>query len=418
MKLPDGFRGEHGEEALDPEVEARLAVIDAALGGGPIPRGEEELARLAVELRGERAEPDPEFAARLDRWAADGFPRADRPGPDRAPGRWARLRRQAAQLGPSKVLAPVAMTATLLVVVGIAISQSGGLQGGDDSGAEITLEEQEGEAQLAPSSGRSSEDALGDAAQPPQAAEGEVDAFAEKDAGTGQAEVAGPGERRVAQDVDLVLATEPEEIREVADGVNEVVNRQRGFVVSSSVQSGDDSAGIGARFRLRIPAGNLQAAVAELSELAHVQSRTDGIEDITGRFNTARERIDEGKAEREGILARLAVAPTDEEVAALRAQLQTVNDRLADARDELAGVRQRVQLVPVSVSIVAENGAGDDGEWGVDDALEDAGDVLSKAAGIALVVGAALLPLAVVAVILALILRSRTNRGRERALDE
>ena len=42
---------------------------------------------LATLLASEREEPDPRFAEELDRWAAAGFPRAQRPGaPQARPG--------------------------------------------------------------------------------------------------------------------------------------------------------------------------------------------------------------------------------------------------------------------------------------------------------------------------------------------
>ncbi len=67
---------------------------------------------------------------------------------------------------------------------------------------------------------------------------------------------------------------------------------------------------------------------------------------------------------------------------------------------------------------MAEEGAGDDGDWSISDALEDAGDVLSTAAGVIVIVGAVLLPLSLVALLIALLMRTRTNRARDRALDD
>ncbi len=62
------------EMPLDPEVERELGAIDRALAGEPVDPDLEVLARLAVELRSERPEPDAEADARLDVLAAAGFP--------------------------------------------------------------------------------------------------------------------------------------------------------------------------------------------------------------------------------------------------------------------------------------------------------------------------------------------------------
>ena len=149
-----------------------------------------------------------------------------------------------------------------------------------------------------------------------------------------------------------------------------------------------------------------------------MESRTESTEDITGQFITAQERIEELEAERESILSRLADADTEAEAEFLAASSARSTHSYKATRAELDDDRQRVQLVPVTVSIVAEEGAGDDGDWGIEEAIEDAGDVLTTAAGVVLIAGAVLLPLALVALLVALVLRTRTTRARDRALDE
>ena len=415
MRLPERFRS---DEALDPEVEAELAVIDAALSGGPVPADSQELAQFARELRAERAEPAPALAAQLDRWAASGFAKAERR--KASPGSQAAERsNRFAGLAPRRLIAPVGAVATLVVVVGIAVS-SGGLDTGGDQdqsagGGDAAVQDLDDSGGTVPAPETDAES--GDSAGLEQPAKPAPDPVLRE--GTGFAGEVPPDERKVVRTADLTLATEPEDVREVSDGVNEVTNRYRGIVVSSSVQSGDsDRAALSSQFRLRIPAGELQAALADLSELAHVQSRTESTEDITGQFLSAQERIEELEAEREGLLTRLADAETEEAADVLRRQVDAVNSQLQATRAELEEDRQRVSLVPVTVTVVAEEGAGDDGDWSISDALEDAGEVLSMAAGVIVIAGAVLLPLALVGLLVALILRTRTNRARDRALDE
>ncbi|MGI9020190.1 MAG: DUF4349 domain-containing protein [Solirubrobacterales bacterium] len=417
MRPTERFRAEGADEALDPEAARQLAAIDAALAGDETPAGVGETAQLVRELRDERAVPDPGFAARLDRWAASGFERSTRHQP-RADTDAGRRRERFAGILPRRMVVPVGAVATLVVVVGVAIS-AGGLGSGGEDPSGVTA--------VPPDSGDSVTDAVAVPEKAPPAPgvgdpavieNAQGDALASPDGRTRSGFVR-PEDRKQALAADLVLAAEPEEVRDVSDGVNEVVNRYRGIVVSSSVQSGDtDDVGLGSQFQLRIPAANLQAALADLSELAHVESRTESVEDITARFLSAQERIDELEAERQSLLTRLADADTDDEVATLRRQLDSVNSALSATRAELDNARERVQLVPVTVSIVSEQGAGDDGDWGLDEALSDAADVLSTAAGVVVIAGAVLLPLALVALLVALSVRTRTNRARDRALDE
>jgi hypothetical protein len=373
---------------------------------------EEELIR---ELREERPEVDPEFGRKLDEWAEAGFPRGKRPGPSRD-GLRSRIaqgieggREKFANTPPRRLIAPVGAAATLVVVVGIAISQSGG---GEDA---LTVAEPDMETLQAPG-GSGEAPAATDAGVPEAQRAAEDSDVTDAGAPPNGAGEPGPAGRKVAQQVDLRLASERDEVQSVADGVNSVVNKYRGFVVDSSVETGDSELGAGANFRMRIPARNLQAALAEMSELAHVESRTEGTRDITARFLSAEDRIEEGRARRESLLKQLADADTRSEKNSIEAQLRIVNSELSAARSDLAGARERVQLVPVTVSIVAEDGVGD-GEWGVDEALEDAGGVLSALAGALLVGGAVLVPLVLVAGAAYAINRRRIRAARDRALD-
>lgn len=395
---------------------------------------------LVSALREEREEVDPGFAAALDEWAAAGFPRAERPRSKRslvaaaggdAAGPIERLRTRLASTPPRRLLAPAGAALTLIVVAGVAISQSGNYGGGDPGLVATQAAPSSGSGDLAAPENLDSRRAPAPPVDgtPEKSAESTAlreqlsnrDAQAAFDRASAEPLAAGsnaPGRtRHVAQNVDLTLASEPQKVREVADGVNEVINRYRGFVLNSSVQSGDDSRGVGARFQVKIPARSLQAALADLSELAHVQSRTEGTIDITSRFVSAQERIDENETARQSLLNQLESATTETEIDAIRAQLRTVNAQLAAARNDLAEAQDRVQLVPVTVSIVSDANADEDGNWSIGDALDDAGQVLSTAAGIAVVAGAVLLPLALVGLIFGLALRAWASRSRERALD-
>ena len=80
-----------------------------------------ERDELATLLREEREEPDPRFAEELDRWAAAGFPRAERPG---APKQRRPRRCCSASPLPGPARWPRAgAVCTVLVVIGIGVSQ-------------------------------------------------------------------------------------------------------------------------------------------------------------------------------------------------------------------------------------------------------------------------------------------------------
>src|SRR5206468_6126625 len=105
-----------------------------------------------------------------------------------------------------------------------------------------------------------------------------------------------------------------------------------GFVVRSNVSGGDPRV-IGAKrgranFTLRIPAGELSAAMGDLSNLGHVVARSDGTVDITKRFVSARKRIDALTATRDRLLQELGQAVTITEQQSIRARLRIVQAQL------------------------------------------------------------------------------------------
>ena len=401
------------------------------------------LEDLERELREERPEIEPDFATRLDEWAARGFPRGGEldprrerrgrgpfgllPARRREPG-GATKRRRRRRFAPGDALAATVASGLLLfLVVGVvALSQVEG--GGDDDGdsggeaASGVAESgpQPGSPEFTPQSGGDqSADAAGRTTAPAVTEEDASGTF--RNFSTG--DDVGPNRRRIAQTVSVSLATSPDRFREAADGVLGVVAEHNGFVSSSSVSGGDpgvDGADLGrARFDLRIPAAQLPSALAGLSDLGHLVSRTDGTRDITARFESARDRIEAFTESRDRLLRQLEEAVTETEQQSIRRRLRIVENQLENAREDLAAAQQRVRRVPVAVTITADGSIDDEsGAWGIGDAWGAARDVLRVALGVALISAAVLLPLALIALVAFLAWRLVARIGRERALDE
>src|SRR5918994_6797518 len=363
------------------------------------------LEELERDLRAERPKVDSDFARKLDDWAAAGFPRGGELGPQ--PSRTRKL----PKLRPQQWLAPAGGVAVLIaLVVGVSSLDYGDEEQAGDAGSAAL---DAGGEQAAPpaqaerdSGGAGAEPATGDEplrgarTQSLEAAREGVRSVAPNQADALDARNIGPAGRKIAQNVDLALATAPEDFRDTADGVLDVVDDHRGFVLRSSVSGGDpnvEGAKQGrATFEIRIPAGQLQAAIASLSDLGHVVSRTDGTVDITSRFTSAKRRIATYTESRDRLLRQLEDAVTETEQDAIRAQLRIVEAQLDAAQDDLGAAQQRVHLVPVTVTVSSDESVtgDDDGDWGLGDALDDAGKVLTVAGGVLLISAAVLLPLA------------------------
>ena len=328
---------------------------------------------------------------------------------------------------PRRILARAGAAATVLVVAGVTISQSGEIWGGGDEGFSTRP------APDQPAVGRSRPALPRPAARRGVAARrlgwlqqsaNAPQSRAIQNFGRGASNVP-PAKRKVARRVDLALSTSPERFRTAADGVLDVVRDHRGYVLRSSVSGGDPDtprSQLGhASFTLRIPARELSAALGDLSDLGHVVSRTDGRVDITSRFVSAQKRIAALEETRQKLLRQLAEAVTLTEQESIKRRLEIVEAQLSAAEEDLGAAQRRVSLVPVSVTIDADRALADDGDaggWSLGDAVGDAGKVLSVTAGVLLVSAAVLGPLAILAALIWLGARALARLRRERALDQ
>ncbi len=404
------------ELPLDPEIERELEAFDRALAGETVDPDLEAVAELALELRAERPQPSAEAEELLDDLAARGFP-------PRASDRLGRASRRASEAaaglrsrGARRLIPALGAATVFLVAAGVGVSASGVFDRGQD-GTEPTGSQGRPEpAAVLGADVRNGSAPQEQFSSPNVTASGQISRASRPTVGD-----LGPVKRHVAQNVDLELATAPDDFRDAADGVLDVVRDHRGFVLSSHVSGGDPGVKGAERghasFELRLPAGELSAAMGDLSNLGHVVSRTDGTLDITDRFVSARKRIDALTAARARLLRELGDAVTIAEQQSIKARLRIVERRLAAAHHDLARAQQRVHLVPVSVAITADEHADTGGAWSIGDAFHDSGRVLTVTAGAALVGAAALLPFALLTALAAAAWRGWVRRQRGRALD-
>ena len=205
--------------------------------------------------------------------------------------------------------------------------------------------------------------------------------------------VPGRSDRKIERSIGLELEMPVDEMARVAEQVTTVTNRHGGFVLSSSVSTGEDSAG--GDFELRIPATRLRPALRDLAALADVRTQSQSGRDVTREHVTAKDRLQAARAERRSLLRRLEIAATDEEAEALRRQLDLVAGEINGLRGQLRSLRLRTDYAVVSVSLFPED--GDEGGGGAggsfDDALGDAGDLLVAVAGVIVRVLAVALPI-------------------------
>jgi hypothetical protein len=388
------------EQEPSAETMRELEAVDAVLAGRPAPAELLELEELTIALRTERSVPERQFAAHLDALVGSGFERRPEVEPV-GTGVRAALRRFVRDRSRSLPLALAGATSVLVVAVALV---SSGTFSGDEHGAPTSPSAAPATAPGAASGQSLQSEDRAIAPSPPVPASG---------GGVAPRRRA----RKVERQASLTLATAPAKVEEVADRVVSVTDRYRGIVVSSTV-SGGERERAGATLDLRIPSGRLQPALADLSELAHVRSRTQGTQDVTAAFVSLRARVRTALAEREGLLRQLAHAATANETASVRARLRLVDRKLQRLHGRLRSQSDRVDYAAVAVTLEADEGqAGGDGRWTAGDALHDAASVLGTALGVAVVTLAVLVPFGVVALLIVLGARMLARTRRERALD-
>jgi uncharacterized protein DUF4349 len=387
-----------------PEQEHDLEAIDRALAGEPVAYELRELEELVRDVRATAPAMSPAFAARLEHELSEGFPTPrERAHVRRAGRRWLLL---------PAVGALAAVLVALVVVLG---STDGGDREFTSFGGGSSPRPTE---QASPSTGaRGREDAVG--------ADRSASGAAEPASPTAVAPAPAPpvaptqSARKLQRSASISLETPQDEFDTTTAAVNATVARFDGIVANSQIGETDASGGE-ATYDLRIPTDRLDRALAALAKLGHVTERSQGLDDITGSFTSAQERLTDARAERRGLLRALERATTQAQIDSLRAQLRSVGGRIGALKGQLASLRRRADLATVSLSVrgtgaSSEPGAG--GSWTPGDAAGDALRVLEVLAGVLLIALAILVPAALIAAAVAAGVRFGRRRRRDAALD-
>ncbi|MDX6707596.1 MAG: hypothetical protein QOI48_3442 [Solirubrobacteraceae bacterium] len=409
-------------ERLNPNELRELDAIDRALAGEPVDADLSELEDLALDIRASAPEMTPAFAAALEQRVNEGFPTQGQNTPPRQRRRW--------------MLVPAA---GVLATVAIALVAVVGPSGNEES----TVHETAMSARTEP--GAALEDSAPSAAAPPTSTDGSLQRRQSESksppmaaapalthtgasgsrstpaaaANPGASAADGAASRKVQRNALLVLEAPDGKVESTADAVIRTVDRFGGIVQSSSIGSSDATGGE-ASFDLRIPTGKLDVALAALSELGHVAERSQNLQDITGSFSSAQDRLADARAERRGLLRALGRATTSLQIESLRSRLRLVRSTIARLDGQLDSLRRRADLSTVQLTVRGggksdEGAAG--GHWTPADAARDALRVLEVIAGVALIALAIALPLTLLGVAIVLGVRLGRRRRREGALD-
>jgi len=391
-------------------IQAELRALDEALESGTVTSSdavERELQELALALRAEGPEPSPDFDAELRARVQDGFPRERRlPRPSRP--RLPQLR-----LPPLPLLGAVA---SVLVAIAVVVSLN---VGSEDGPAGVQNAVREAPAAPSGAAGKLATPERGTASRPAPLDASPSPSIAPAPPTGGRGFAPGERERRIERSASLTLAAPGDRLDRVADGIVRLTDRYDGFVLRSSLSTGDEGT-TGGDFELRVPAERLQPAIAELSRLADVRARTQSGDDVTPQFVSAQERLQGARAERRSLLRRLERAPNDAAAESIRRRLDLNAGEIRGLRGQVRDLRTRTDYAKVTVTLQAKDGNGgasspDPGN-GLGGAVDDALGSLSDSVEIAIRLLGVILPLGLLTGGLALGARSVRRRRREAAL--
>ena len=231
-----------------------------------------------------------------------------------------------------------------------------------------------------------------------------------------------PNGRKVIRSSQIDLGTTPDRIDAVAHEVFAAVGAANGIVDRSTVTQTGGLDGY-ASLALRLPSSSVAQALNRLSELpaAQVLSRTDASQDVNARYVSATRALAEAQALRTALLKQLAHATTSAEIEGLKAQVRDVDASIAAGPAAVNRLNAQVNYTQVTVTITARTTPApahdSGGGFTLGHASHIAGRVLIVAAGIALIALAALVPIALLAGLLAWIAAAVRRRRREQALD-
>jgi Domain of unknown function (DUF4349) len=409
------------ENPIDPEITAELDAIDATLAGEPVDPAHADLAELALLLAAERPAPGPDFAQALDQRVQRRFAHSD-------PGQARPRRVRASWLGPLAGLSAAAVAAVVAVVL---VGSSGG---GGSSG--VSTPASAGSASAASSASVPSARTSTSAASSATAAAASSGAARQSKTPSGAPAVEPfsaaaaqgsaaltpsplPNGRKTIQSAQLALSATPAHIDAVAQQLFVVVGHENGYVNNSAVTAGS---GAYAQFQLSVPSLALQDTMTALSQLhyATVASRTDATQDVNGQYLSDQRKLADDRALRTSLLKQLANAVTQQQIDSLNARIRDAEASIRSDESTLRGLNHKIDFSQISVTI---NGAPAplshhrSSGFTLGRAAHDAGRVLTVAAGVSLIVLAALVPLALIGALAWWISVSVRRRRREHALD-
>lgn len=228
-----------------------------------------------------------------------------------------------------------------------------------------------------------------------------------------------PGrDRRIERSARLTLQAPEDRLEKVGQQIVDTTDRYRGYVLSSSLGTGEDESG--GTFELRVPAADLRDALRDLGRLGTVRSQSQNGQDVTAGYVSATDRLQSARAERRSLLRRLERAGDDTQAEALRRRLDLNAQQVSSLRGQLRELRLRTDYAAVSLTLTAgdeDGGASGTTRDGIGGALDDALGSLSASVELLVRALGVAIPVGILLALAALAARTARRRRRDAALS-
>lgn len=201
-----------------------------------------------------------------------------------------------------------------------------------------------------------------------------------------------------AQRVSATLTVEVADSDAVSGAAQDALDLTRslgGFVVSSSVATGEQGS---ATITVRVPVGRVQDAIAGLSGLGRIVTQQVTIDDLQGTLEELGAREASVRAQIARIRARLESETLDAQTeAVLRSRLQTLRAELGVLRSNIAATNAEARMSTIQLAIVTPEFSGSVAPPSrIDRTIDEALNILAWEAVVALGILIVLAPFALV----------------------
>lgn len=194
---------------------------------------------------------------------------------------------------------------------------------------------------------------------------------------------------------------------------NEIAAVHNGFVIDSKTKQVNDRIATGT-VRMRVPSTELEAVLKDLRELGTLARLDTSGDDISKQMADVQERVDEASDKEKELKDLEARARTVSESLSIRNRLEDVRSDIKNLEKKQKAYRDQVDMSIVNATIFQDEVAAGRGAGILGNAFETSGRLFLTILAGALVVAAALAPLALLALAIWLAVRTYRNRGRDR----